>query len=69
MTYRGWISAAALFVLLASPAFAAPARKPPAPPPSPERTVTGFYAAYVRLHPSGIPGLRIKDWSGSCRSA
>src|SRR6266446_6582508 len=30
------------------------------PPRSPERTVTGFYAAYVRLHPSGIPGPRVK---------
>ena len=49
-----------LALLLASPAFAAAARKAPAPPPSPERTVTGFYAAYVRLHPSGIPGPRVK---------
>jgi len=47
-------------VLIASPAFAAAARKAPAPPPLPERTATGFYAAYVRLHPSGVPGPRIK---------
>jgi hypothetical protein len=44
-------------LLLASPGLAAAPRKQ-AQPPMPQRTLTAFYAIYVRLHPSGIPGAR-----------
>jgi hypothetical protein len=44
-------------LLAASPAFAA-ARKTPAPLPTAERGAAQFYAAYIRLHPSGIPDAR-----------
>lgn len=53
--FRGLVLAV---VLAASPSFGAAARRTPPPPPSPETAATAFYAAYVRLHPSGIPGAR-----------
>ena len=53
------IAAAVLMAALvvAMPGFAAPARKAP-PPPSPERAARAFYAAYLKIHPSGIPSAR-----------
>src|SRR5262249_3856101 len=41
--------------LAVSPAWAAARRAPP-PPPTPQQGAAGFYGAYVRFHPSGIPG-------------